>query len=111
MEKKPTKPPKFYVQFMKKYPEIGKKYEELGEVIHGQGPLTDRERALIKMAVSGSHLFHSAFKSHIRKALQVGVTKEEMEHLALLVLPTIGFPTAMAMLGMIEDQLSEKNME
>ena len=90
---------------MDKYPEIGKKYEELGEAIHGKGPLSDRERALVKMSVSGSHLFHSAFKSHIRKAVEVGISKEEMEHMALLMLPTVGFPTTMAMLSMIEEQL------
>lgn len=99
------KPPKFYTHFMDRYPEIGKKYEELGEAVHRNGPLSDRERALVKMAVSGSHLFHSAFKSHIRKALEAGISREEMEHLALLMLPTVGFPTTMAMLSMIDDQL------
>jgi 4-carboxymuconolactone decarboxylase len=105
MGKNSPKPPRFYTQFMEKYPEIGRKYEELGNAIHANGPLSDRERALIKMAVSGSHLFHSAFKSHIRKAVEAGVSREEMEQVALLMLPTVGFPTTMAMLGMIEDQL------
>lgn len=102
------KPPKFYTQFQAKYPEIGKKYEELGEAIHQQGPLSERERALVKLAVSGSHLFHSAFKSHIRKALRAGLTREEIEHVALLSLPTTGYPTAMAMLSLIEDQFSDE---
>jgi 4-carboxymuconolactone decarboxylase len=109
MENKREKLPKFYTHFMAKYPEIGKSYEELGAAIHTRGPLNDRERALIKMAVSGSHLYHSAFKAHIRKAVQAGVTREEMEHVALLMLPTVGFPTTMAMLVMIEDQLSSEN--
>jgi 4-carboxymuconolactone decarboxylase len=105
MDSNTPKPPRFYSHFMQKYPEIGQKYEQLGQIIHENGPLTERERALIKMAVSGSHLFHSAFKSHIRKAVQAGITRQEMEHLSLLMLPTVGFPTTMAMLGMIEDQL------
>ena len=108
MDDKKTRPPKFYTHFMQKYPEIGKKYEELGKAIHEKGPLTERERVLIKMAVSGSHLYHSAFKSHVRKALVAGITKDEMEHLALLMLPTVGFPTTMAMLGMIEEQLDSE---
>ena len=66
-------PPKFYSEFLTKYPEVGRKYEELGEIVHQQGPLNNRERALIKLAVSGSHLYHSAFKSHIRKAIAVGI--------------------------------------
>jgi 4-carboxymuconolactone decarboxylase len=102
-------PPKFYKEFITKYPEVGKKYEELGDTIHHNGPLNDRERALIKLAISGSHLYHSAFKAHIRKAIAAGVTREEIEHVALLMLPTVGFPTMMAMMGMIDEQF--KGME
>jgi alkylhydroperoxidase/carboxymuconolactone decarboxylase family protein YurZ len=104
MKRKPTAPPKFYTQFLQKYPEVGEKYQELGEAVHNQGPLNEKERALVKLAVSGSHLYHSAFKAHIRKALAVGLTREEIEHVALLMLPTVGFPTMMAMLGLIEEQ-------
>lgn len=98
------KPPKFYSQFIKKYPLVGAKYEELGEAVHGQGPLNERERALVKMAISGSNLYQSAFKAHVRKALAAGITREEIEHLALLMLPTVGFPTMMVLMGIIEDQ-------
>lgn len=96
-------PPKFYTDFLKKFPEIGALYEKLGDAVHQQGPLSERERALIKLAVSGSHQFHSAFKSHLRKAISAGVTREEIEHVALLMLPTIGFPTMMYMLGTIDE--------
>lgn len=102
------KPPKFYKQFIKKYPVIGSKYEELGEAVHNQGPLNERERALIKLAISGSHLYQSAFKAHVRKAVAAGVTRDEIEHLVLLMLPTVGFPTMMAVMGIMEEQF-EKN--
>lgn len=102
------KAPKFYADFLKKYPEVGAQYEKMGEVVHRQGPLNEREYALVKLAISGSHLFHSAFKSHIRKAVAAGVTRAEMEHVALLTLPTIGFPTMMAMLAIIEEQFAKK---
>jgi 4-carboxymuconolactone decarboxylase len=102
-----ARPPKFYTDFMQKYPEVGAQYEKLGDVVHQQGPLNERERALVKVAISGSHLLHSALKSHIKKAVALGVTREEIEHVALLLLPTMGFPTMMAMLGIIEDQFSK----
>ena len=106
-KKKSSKPPKFYTDFLKKYPEVGKQYEKMGDAVHQQGPLNERERALVKLAISGSHLFHSALKSHIRKAMAAGVTRDEMEHVALLMLPTVGFPTMMAMMGIIEDQYNK----
>lgn len=106
-KKKVLTPPKFYTNFLEKFPEVGAQYEKLGEAVHNQGPLNDRERALVKLAISGSHLFHSALKSHIRKAVSAGINREEIEHVALLLLPTIGFPTMMAMLGVIEDQFAK----
>lgn len=102
------KPPKFYEQFVSKYPQVAAKYEELGDAVHGQGPLSDRERALIKLAISGSHLYQSAFKAHIRKALASGISREEIEHLVLLFLPTVGFPVMMAAMGIVAEQLEKK---
>jgi len=106
-QNKNTKPPKFYSHFMEKYPEVGRQYEALGEAIHDLGPLTERERALVKLAISGSNLFHSAFKAHIRKGIAAGLTRAEIEQVALLMLPTVGFPTMMAAMGLIEDQLEK----
>lgn len=104
MEDPKEKLPKRYSQFLERYPEIAKKYNELGETVHQWGPLDDRTRALVKMAISGSTKQESAFKAHIRKAMVVGVTREEMEHLAFLALPTLGFPSAMLLLSMIDDE-------
>lgn len=109
MKKKPVpKPPKFYERFVKKYPKVAATYEELGDAVHGQGPLNERDRALIKLAISGSHLYSSAFKAHIRKAVASGISREEIEHVVLLFLPTIGFPTMMAAMGIVEEQLKKK---
>ncbi|WKZ61378.1 MAG: carboxymuconolactone decarboxylase family protein [Cyclobacteriaceae bacterium] len=111
MKKKSTKrkpmpkPPRFYEQFVKKYPAVAKSYEAMGDAVHGLGPLDDRDRALIKLAISGSHLYSSAFKAHIRKAVASGLSRDEIEHLVLLFLPTVGFPTMMAAMGIVEEQL------
>jgi 4-carboxymuconolactone decarboxylase len=104
-------PPKSYNNFIEKYPEIGRKYEELGEAIHNIGPLSERERSLVKLAISGSHLYHSAFKAHIRKGLAAGLTRQEIEQVALLMLPTLGFPTMMGAMGIIQDQMEREENE
>ena len=102
------KPPKFYEQFVKKYPQVAKEYEALGDTVHDLGPLNERDRALIKLAISGSHLYSSAFKAHIRKAVSSGISREEIEHLVLLFLPTVGFPAMMAAMGIVEEQMTKK---
>jgi 4-carboxymuconolactone decarboxylase len=106
--KKLPKPPKFYTDFEKKYSKVAKAYEQLGNAVHNEGPLTERERALVKLAVSGSNRLNSALKSHIRKGAAAGLNRKEIEHVALLLLPTVGFPTTMAMLGVIEEQFAKK---
>jgi alkylhydroperoxidase/carboxymuconolactone decarboxylase family protein YurZ len=95
--------PKRYQDFSKKYREIAKAYEEMGSACHSAGPLNDKTRALVKLAISiGAHLEGSAH-SHVRKALDAGAKPEELYQVALLAIPTIGFPPAMAAMSWIED--------
>lgn len=107
MEKNTDTPPSWYLEFMEKYPEVGKQYQALGDAVHNAGPLNERERALIKLAISGSSRLKAAFNSHVRRARSLGISKEEMEHVAILALPTIGFPGMMRLLYWIEDGFAE----
>jgi alkylhydroperoxidase/carboxymuconolactone decarboxylase family protein YurZ len=95
--------PKRFTHFMEKYPDIGIAYFKLGEAVHQAGPLDDKTRALIKVAISGGAKLEGGFHSHVRKAIQAGVTREELQHVALLALPTLGFPSMMALLSWIDD--------
>lgn len=100
--------PKRYQLFLDKYPDIAEAYQNLGEAIHQRGPLDDKTRALIKMAISGSTKQESAFKSHIYKAKALGITKAEMEHVAFLTLPTLGFSTSMMLLSIIDEEFKNE---
>jgi 4-carboxymuconolactone decarboxylase len=96
--------PKFFQKFIERFPQVAEHYEALGNEVHGQGPLNERERALIKLAISGSAGLESAFKVHVRKAHKLGVCREEMEHVALLLLPTRGFPVMMKAMRLIDEE-------
>ena len=98
--------PKRFTKFMSEHPEIGKAYTELGDAVHNAGPLDEKTRALIKVAISGGSKLEGAFHSHVRKAKDLGINREEIEHVALLSLPTIGFPSMMALLSWIDDVYS-----
>ncbi|MCX7797810.1 MAG: carboxymuconolactone decarboxylase family protein [Melioribacter sp.] len=95
--------PKRYQKFAEDYPDIFKAYESLGSVVHAAGPLDEKTRALIKLAISTGARLEGAVHSHTRKALEVGCTPEELRHVVLLSLPTIGFPSMMAALSWIDD--------
>ena len=95
--------PRRFIRFQADYPEIAEAYEKLGDAIHGNGPLSKKERALIKFAISVGARLEGGAHSHIRKALSAGVKPEELRHVALLAIQTIGFPSAMAAMSWIED--------
>ena len=100
--------PKRYTQFKEDYPDVVNHYESMGDAAHRAGPLDDKTRALIKLAISTGARLEGAVHSHARKAVKVGATKEEMRHVALLSLPTIGLPSMMAALSWIDDIIEDK---
>ncbi|MFZ6033982.1 MAG: carboxymuconolactone decarboxylase family protein [Melioribacter sp.] len=100
--------PKRYLKFTEDYPEVAKAYESLGDAVHSAGPLDEKTRALIKLAISTGARLEGAVHSHARKALKAGCAPEEMRQVALLSLPTIGLPSMMAALSWIDDILENK---
>jgi 4-carboxymuconolactone decarboxylase len=97
--------PRRFVQFTDEYPEIARAYEQLGAACHLAGPLPKKDRALIKLGISIGAWLEGAVHSHVRKALEAGASPEEIRHTALLALPTIGFPSTMAVMTWIDDIL------
>jgi alkylhydroperoxidase/carboxymuconolactone decarboxylase family protein YurZ len=100
--------PKRFQKFTEDYPQVAKAYEELGNAVHAAGPLDDKTRALIKLAISTGARLEGAVHSHARKAIKAGCAPEEMRQVALLSLPTVGLPSMMAALNWIDDILEDK---
>lgn len=99
--------PKHYMKFKDEYPEISNAYDQMGNAVHTAGPLDDKTRALIKLALSTGAGLEGAVHSHTKKALEKGVTKEEIKQTVLLALPTIGLPRMMAALSWVEDIIKD----
>ncbi|HED08885.1 MAG TPA: carboxymuconolactone decarboxylase family protein [Ignavibacteria bacterium] len=102
-----SKIPKRYMKFKEDYTEVAEAYESMGDAVHKAGPLDDKTRALIKLAISTGARLEGAVHSHTRKALKVGATPEELRQVALLSLPTIGLPSMMAALSWIDDVVED----
>ncbi len=98
-----VKAPKPYRDFSKKHPDVVEAYERLGEAVREAGPLSPREVALVKLAVSVGARIEGSTHAHARKALAQEIDAAVLEHVALLACPTIGFPNMMAALGWIRD--------
>jgi alkylhydroperoxidase/carboxymuconolactone decarboxylase family protein YurZ len=100
--------PKKFQRFMGDFPAVAEAYNDLGAAVHGNGPLDEKTRALIKIGISTGARMEGAVHSHVRKALAVGLTPEEIRHAVVLSLPTIGLPGMMAALTWANDILDEQ---
>ena len=100
--------PKKFQQFTTEFADVATAYEQMGNAVHAAGPLDKKTRALIKLGISIGARLEGAVHSHVRKALGAGVTPEELRHVALLALPTIGLPSMMAGLSWVDETLEQK---
>jgi alkylhydroperoxidase/carboxymuconolactone decarboxylase family protein YurZ len=104
----PNKLPARYLQFQKKYPKVFQAYDALGAATAEAGPLTDKTRALVKLAIAVGGQMEGAVHSHTRRALEAGCSAEEIYHVVLLGTTTLGFPTMMKTFSWVEDVLTQK---
>jgi|SRR6185503_20956862 len=102
----PGKLPGRYLKFQKRHPKVFKAYEALGQATTEAGPLTDKVRALVKLALAIGARLEGAVHSHTRRAIEAGCSSDEIRHVVLLATPTIGFPAMMATLSWVEDVIS-----
>ena len=102
---KPGKLPKRYLEFQRQWPEVFRAYDALGGATRAAGPLDERSRALVGLAVAVGARHEGAVHSHARKALAAGLTSDEIRHAVLLSVTTCGFPNMMAAMSWVDDVL------
>ncbi len=85
--------PDAYEKLRKRYPDVLNAYEKLGDAARMAGPLSEREQRLVKLALSIGAGLEGATHSHARRALEIGIGREDLQHVALLGVTTLGFPS------------------
>jgi len=87
---------KIFTAFKKEFPQVWTQYEALGREIHKNGgPLPEKVRWLIKVAVSAASQHRLSLETHLAKAREAGATDDEIKHALLMVMQTTGFPMFM----------------
>jgi 4-carboxymuconolactone decarboxylase len=97
--------PDTHHRFKENYPNVAAAYEQLGRATQEWGPLDKKTRELVKLGVAVGNRHEGAVHSHTRRALDAGASKEEVRHVVVLALTTIGFPNMIAALTWVEDVL------
>ena len=100
------KPPETYEAFVKRYPQIGQAWERIAEA-GKEGPLDDRTRRLVKLATAIGALREGAVHANIRKAMSMGIAREEIEQVIALAAGTLGLPATVAVFSWVQDGLAK----
>ncbi len=93
--------PDIYQHFERAFPTVHAAHQELARSCYEVGPLDERSARLVKLGTAIGAQVEGAVHSHARRALAENVTPDELRHVGLLALTTIGFPHTVAGLGWI----------
>ncbi len=86
-----------------RHPKVWGAFEKLGEAVAEEGPLDPKTRRLIKLALAIGCSSEGAVHSHVRRAVEEGIRAEEIRHVMLLALPTLGLAATAKALTWIDD--------
>ncbi len=103
MAANPEKLPAGAGEIAEAYPDVWDAYAALGKACSEAGPIDGRTARLVKLALAIGALSEGAVHSHTRRALEEGVSREELKQVALMAIPTLGFPQGVRVLTWIED--------
>ena len=100
-------PPAQLIDLSQQYPEIWSAFGALADACHEKGgPLDEKSRRIAKLGIAIGLRHEGAVHSAVRHALGSGIAPDEIRHVALLAVTTIGWPAAHAALTWIEDVIS-----
>jgi 4-carboxymuconolactone decarboxylase len=98
------KPPKTHDEFVEAFPELARAWEIVGAA-GKEGPLDDKTTRIVKLAVAMGAQHEGAVHASVRKALAMGITREELQQVVALAAGTLGFPQTVAAYTWVKDLL------
>jgi alkylhydroperoxidase/carboxymuconolactone decarboxylase family protein YurZ len=97
--------PGFYRSLTKRHPHYLAAVEALGQAVRESGPLDSKSLHLVQLAAAAAIRSEGAVHSHVRRAMEEGVTADEIRHALISLTSTIGFPNVTAALSWCDDVL------
>lgn len=71
------------------------------------GPLDEKAERLVKLAIAVGGGLEGAVRLHTRRGSASGLSPEELQHVAVLAITTVGWPSAIAALSWIREELEK----
>ena len=102
-------PSKHYHKLSELFPEVMSALENLGSTLRREGPIDEKTIDLIQLAAAAAVQSEGSVHSHTRRALQAGVTEEEIYHTLILLISILGFPRVSAAISWSRDVIDKKD--
>jgi alkylhydroperoxidase/carboxymuconolactone decarboxylase family protein YurZ len=97
--------PDVYLGFRERFPTVATALDQLGHATGVAGPLDARTQRLVKLGIAIGALAEGAVRSNVRKALAEGAATDDIRHVVMLAITTVGFPATIAALGWVDEVL------
>ena len=97
--------PQVLRDFANQYPEVWNTYDALGKATAQAGPLDEKTRCLVKLGIAIATERQGVVHAHTKRALKAGASAEELMHVGILAITTIGWSGAFAAITWINDVL------
>jgi alkylhydroperoxidase/carboxymuconolactone decarboxylase family protein YurZ len=103
--------PDVLAEFAGEYPLVWSAYNRLGNASAEAGPLDEKTQRLVKLAIAIGAQRQGAVHSHTRRGLAAGCTPEELVHVGVLAITTIGWPGAFAAICWIKNIIARQKQQ
>lgn len=107
MKKKLPKPPRAFDEFSKTFPMLREAWDRMGDAAK-EGPLDEKTARLVKLGVAIGAMREGAVHSSARKALALGVSREELDQVVAIAASIIGMPSSVAVWTWLRDSAAGK---
>jgi len=97
--------PEAYTRFRSNYPEVAAAIDDAAATVDARGSIAPATARLVKLGIAIGAGSEGSVRSNVRKALEAGVSPEDIRHCGLLAITTVGFPAAIAALGWMGEVL------
>ena len=100
--------PDIFKKFVESNLEISEALLKVGELCSQAGPIDQVTQHLIQMGIAVGASSQGAVRSHARRAMDAGATKEQVLQTVLLSATIVGFPAMIAAYGWLEELISAR---
>jgi alkylhydroperoxidase/carboxymuconolactone decarboxylase family protein YurZ len=102
--------PPIVEKFEREHPDVWDAYNALGKAAASAGPLDEKTERLVKLALAIGGRLEGAVRSQVRRGLALGLSRKELEHVAILAITTAGWPSALAAYSWIDAELQKNSV-